>query len=92
MIPRILGILALVALATCINRGSLTFVIDDTLSMGPTIQEVKKASLKIMDIVFSKPTTPIEDIVLVTFNDPSMYSMLSLPSFCTPTGRESGVI
>lgn len=41
--------------------------------MGPTIREVKIASLKIMDIVFSKPTTPIEDIVLVTFNDPSKY-------------------
>lgn len=60
------------------NRGksSLTFVIDDTASMSDDIDQVIEASNKIFDTVTNSKKSPIDNFVLVTFNDPSKYFFL----------------
>ncbi|CAH0663930.1 unnamed protein product [Spodoptera exigua] len=56
--------------ASCTEKGSLTFVIDDTLSMTDDIDHVKRSVDRIMDIVFNEKASVISNMVLVTFNDP----------------------
>ncbi|CAH1634793.1 unnamed protein product [Spodoptera littoralis] len=61
--------------ASCISaeKGSLAFVIDDTLSMTDDINQVKKSVGQIMDIVFNEKASVISNMVLVTFNDPDAH-------------------
>lgn len=51
-------------------KTSLTFVIDDTGSMGNDIAEVKRGANAIFDTVMNSNASHIEDFILVTFNDP----------------------
>ncbi|KAH9633871.1 hypothetical protein HF086_013760 [Spodoptera exigua] len=55
--------------ASCTEKGSLTFVIDDTLSMDDDIYYVKRSMDWIMDTVFKNNSTMISNMVLVTFNN-----------------------
>ncbi|KAH9643691.1 hypothetical protein HF086_001801 [Spodoptera exigua] len=59
--------------ASCTEKGSLTFVIDDTLSMTDDIDHVKRSVDRIMDIVFNEKASVISNMVLVTFNDPDAH-------------------
>ncbi|XP_049878314.1 hemicentin-1-like [Pectinophora gossypiella] len=56
--------------------GSLSFVIDDSASMQNEIEQVKNAVNRIMDIILNKASSQIQDIVLVTFNDPAYLTQL----------------
>ncbi|KAJ8728641.1 hypothetical protein PYW07_006337 [Mythimna separata] len=56
--------------ASCKGSGSLTFVIDDTYSMHDDIAQVKRSVDDISDIVFNEKSSQIDNMVLVTFNDP----------------------
>lgn len=40
--------------------------------MEPVIEKVKHASIKIMDLILDVKSSQIEDVVVVTFNDPGM--------------------
>ncbi|KAL0879483.1 hypothetical protein ABMA27_003230 [Loxostege sticticalis] len=51
------------------EKSSLTFVIDDTLSMQNEINQVKDRVYNIFDAVKKSEDSPIEDFILVTFND-----------------------
>ncbi|XP_073954600.1 hemicentin-1-like [Choristoneura fumiferana] len=55
----------------CDQKNSLTFVIDDTSSMYDDISQVRSAAKSIIDIVLNEKSSQIEDIVVVTFNDPT---------------------
>ncbi|XP_063384780.1 hemicentin-1-like [Cydia fagiglandana] len=57
-------------------KSSLTFVIDDTGSMGDDIAQVKIGANAIFDTVMRSNSSQIEDFVLVTFNDPAKYNKL----------------
>lgn len=59
----------------CDQKNSLTFVIDDTSSMYDDISQVRSAAKSIIDIVLNEKSSQIEDIVVVTFNDPSKIFM-----------------
>ncbi|XP_063895517.1 hemicentin-1-like [Helicoverpa armigera] len=54
----------------CNGNGSLTFVIDDTGSMFNDIDQVRASVNQIMDTVFNEKSSLIDNMVLVTFNDP----------------------
>ncbi|XP_049697511.2 hemicentin-1 [Helicoverpa armigera] len=54
----------------CNGNGSLTFVIDATGSMYNDIDQVKASMNQIMDTVFNEKSSLIDNMVLVTFNDP----------------------
>ncbi|XP_050551727.1 hemicentin-2-like isoform X1 [Spodoptera frugiperda] len=56
--------------ADAVNKGSLTFVIDDTMSMGGEIGQVREEVNIIFDKVLSSNASQIENFVLVTLNDP----------------------
>ncbi|XP_050551912.1 hemicentin-1-like [Spodoptera frugiperda] len=53
--------------ASCTEKGSLTFVIDDTLSMKDDINQIKSSIIKTLS-VFNE-TSSVSDIVVVTFNN-----------------------
>ncbi|KAG6440386.1 hypothetical protein O3G_MSEX001254 [Manduca sexta] len=75
MLPRFLAILIFVhsvLYASCARTKSLTFVIDDTKSMRDDINQVLKEVDGIMNSVLNK-ASEIEDLVLVTFNDPDVH-------------------
>ncbi|XP_049878315.1 hemicentin-2-like [Pectinophora gossypiella] len=55
-----------------LDKSSLTFVIDDTGSMGDDIAAVKAGANAIFDTVMNSNSSQIEDFVLVTFNDPNV--------------------
>ncbi|XP_063366378.1 hemicentin-2-like [Cydia amplana] len=57
-------------------KSSLTFVIDDTGSMGNDIAQVKIGANAIFDTVMRSNSSQIEDFVLVTFNDPANMNKL----------------
>nr|XP_049697512.1 hemicentin-1-like isoform X2 [Helicoverpa armigera] len=54
----------------CNGNGSLTFVIDATGSMFNDIDQVRASVNQIMDTVFNEKSSLIDNMVLVTFNDP----------------------
>ncbi|KAJ8720963.1 hypothetical protein PYW08_006428 [Mythimna loreyi] len=56
--------------ASCKGSGSLTFVIDDTYSMHDDIAQVRSSVDWISNVVFNDKSSQIENMVLVTFNDP----------------------
>lgn len=53
-----------------ILKGSLTFVIDDTGSMGDDISQVKDKTKLIFDAVLKSNASNVDDFILTTFNDP----------------------
>lgn len=53
-----------------IEKVSLTFVIDDTGSMGDDIDQVKYGTNLVFDTVLNTNSSQIENFILVTFNDP----------------------
>ncbi|XP_045518094.1 hemicentin-1-like [Pieris brassicae] len=53
-------------------KRSLTFVIDDTISMSDDIDQVKSKTIEVFDAVLNSKASEIEDFVLVTFNDPDV--------------------
>ncbi|XP_026736713.1 uncharacterized protein LOC113500203 [Trichoplusia ni] len=67
----ILLIFAYVFKASCMGNSSLTFAIDDTSSMGDDIDEVKSSANRILDIVFNEKSSVIDNMVLVSINDPN---------------------
>nr|XP_021185692.2 hemicentin-1 [Helicoverpa armigera] len=72
---RIFPLVFLVAVSSiskvlCNGNGSLTFVIDDTGSMYNDIDQVRASVNQIMDTVFNEKSSLIDNMVLVTFNDP----------------------
>ncbi|KAJ8720964.1 hypothetical protein PYW08_006429 [Mythimna loreyi] len=56
--------------ASCKGSGSLTFVIDNTYSMRDDIAQVRRNVDWISNVVFNDEASQIENMVLVTFNDP----------------------
>ncbi|XP_075981852.1 hemicentin-2-like [Anticarsia gemmatalis] len=66
----ILLICASIFEASCEDKGSLTFVIDTTLSMTDDINQVKRSTEEITKIVFEEKSSHIKNMVLVAFNDP----------------------
>jgi hypothetical protein len=54
------------------SRASLGFVVDDTGSMGPTINGVKNAIARVIERVESTPYATPEEYMLVTFGDPNV--------------------
>lgn len=57
-----------------IPKSSVTFVIDDTGSMGDDIDRVIYGAKLVFDSVLNTNGSQIEDFILVTFNDPSKYT------------------
>ncbi|KAH9633869.1 hypothetical protein HF086_013758, partial [Spodoptera exigua] len=55
--------------ASCTEKGSLTFVIDDNTSMRKDVDQIKNNLNEIKDIVFNGKSSVISNIVLVTFNN-----------------------
>ena len=54
------------------SRATLGFVIDDTGSMGPTINGVKNAIARVIERVRDIPYVTPEEYMLVTFGDPNV--------------------
>lgn len=54
------------------SRASLGFIVDDTGSMGPTINDVKNAIARVIESVESTPYATPEECMLVTFGDPNV--------------------
>ncbi|XP_063384788.1 hemicentin-1-like [Cydia fagiglandana] len=78
MAVRLLPLVFLIAQVSC-GQNSLTFVIDNSPSMGDEISQVKDAAKSIVDIVLREKSSQIEDIVLVTFRnhgDPKLPSAI----------------
>ncbi|CAH0591583.1 unnamed protein product [Chrysodeixis includens] len=66
----VLLIFAHIFKASCMGSGSLTFAIDDTGSMGDDIDQVKRGANRILDIVFNEKSSAIDNMVLVSINEP----------------------
>ncbi|XP_063622787.1 hemicentin-1-like [Cydia splendana] len=78
MAVKLLPLVFLIAQVSC-GQNSLTFVIDNSPSMGDEISQVKDAAKSIVDIVLREKSSQIEDIVLVTFRnhrDPTQPSAI----------------
>lgn len=52
-----------------LEKSSVTFVIDDTISMAKNINEVKDGVTRVFDMVINSNDSQVENFVLVTFND-----------------------
>ncbi|XP_075982453.1 hemicentin-1-like [Anticarsia gemmatalis] len=69
--PHVIALIITNALnAVWADKGSLTFAIDNTLSMRDDIAQVKSSAAAITKIVFKEKASQIKNMVLVTFNDP----------------------
>lgn len=60
------------------QKSSLTFVIDDTGSMGDDIAQVISKTNEVFDAVLKANSSKIDEFVLVTFNDPGKYDFLCI--------------
>ncbi|KAJ8720965.1 hypothetical protein PYW08_006430 [Mythimna loreyi] len=61
---------------SCQGNGSITFLIDDTSSMDDDIKQVRKSVHRIKDIVLHEKSSLIDNMVLVTFNDPGVLERI----------------
>lgn len=68
-----LFILAYIYKVSCQEKSSLAFVIDNSASMNDDIVQVKENVNGISEIVFEEKASQIENMVLVTFNEPSQF-------------------
>ncbi|KAJ8728639.1 hypothetical protein PYW07_006335 [Mythimna separata] len=61
---------------SCQGNGSITFLIDDTSSMEDDIKQVRKSVHRIKEIVLHEKSSLIDNMVLVTLNDPGVHERI----------------
>ncbi|KAJ8728640.1 hypothetical protein PYW07_006336 [Mythimna separata] len=61
---------------SCQGNGSITFLIDDTSSMDDDIRQVRKSVHRIKEIVLHEKSSLIDNMVLVTLNDPGVHERI----------------
>lgn len=61
-----------------VKNSSLIFVIDNTISMSAEVKNVLRSADGVFDAVYNSNKSEIENVIIVTFNDPGIYSILFL--------------